>query len=141
MLGYAIETRPTRRKASPTTILLIVAALTDAQMVEFEAVAESVGMAVLVEVHDAPELQRALQLKTALIGINNRDLRSFVTSIDTTLDLLPAVPADRIVVTESGIGAPADISRMRNAGVQAFLVGEALMRAPDPGQELARLFA
>ena len=91
--------------------------------------------------HDAPELQRALRLETPLIGINNRDLRSFATSIDTTINLLPGVPADRIVVTESGIGAPSDIERMRNAGVHAFLVGEALMRAPDPGQELARLFA
>lgn len=129
------------RALGADAILLIVAALTDAQMVDFETVAESVGMAVLVEVHDSTELRRALRLRTPLIGINNRDLRSFATSIDITLDLLPNVPPNRIVVTESGIGAPSDIARMRNAGVHAFLVGEALMRAPDPGQELARLFA
>jgi len=120
---------------------LIVAALLDAQMLDFETIAHALGMAVLVEVHDAPELERALHLKTPLIGINNRDLRSFETSLATTLDLLPRVPADRIVITESGISAAPDIARMRKAGVHAFLVGEALMRAQDPGQELARLFA
>ena len=98
-------------------------------------------MAVLAEVHDATELNRALRLKTPLIGINNRNLRSFETSLQTTLDLLPQVPSDRIVVTESGILAPSDVARMRKAGVQVFLVGEALMRSPDPGVELARLFA
>jgi indole-3-glycerol phosphate synthase len=98
-------------------------------------------MAVLVEVHDRLELQRALRLQTPLIGINNRDLRSFVTSIDTTLGLLSEIPVDRIVITESGIGAALDVARLREAGVQAFLVGEAFMRARDPGEELARLFS
>lgn len=129
------------RALGADAILLIVAALTDAQMVDYETIAQALGMTVLVEVHDAPELELALRLKTPLIGINNRDLRSFKTSLTTTLDLLPHVPADRIVVTESGILAPSDITRMRDAGVHAFLVGEALMRAPDPGSELARLFA
>ncbi len=122
-------------------ILLIVAALTDEQLIEYEAIANELGMAVLVEVHDRMELERALRLKSPLIGINNRDLHSFETSLTTTLDLLAHVPADRIVVTESGILAPSDVARMREADVHAFLVGEALMRAPDPGQELARLFA
>jgi indole-3-glycerol phosphate synthase len=98
-------------------------------------------MAVLVEVHDAAELERALRLTTPLVGINNRNLRTFETTLDTTLSLLPRIPADRIVVTESGILAPADVARMRAANVNAFLVGEAFMRAPDPGAELARLFA
>jgi indole-3-glycerol phosphate synthase len=96
---------------------------------------------VLVEVHDAPELERALKLKTPLLGINNRNLRSFEVTLATTLDLLPSIPAERIVVTESGILAPEDVARMRGAGVNAFLVGEAFMRASDPGAELARLFA
>jgi indole-3-glycerol phosphate synthase len=122
-------------------ILLIVTALDDVQLAEFEALAQSLGMAVLVEVHDGDELERALKLATPLIGINNRDLRTFETQLETTLSLLPAVPAGRTVVTESGIAAPADVARMRDAGVQTFLVGEALMRAPDPGIELARLFA
>ena len=108
------------RALGADAILLIVAALTDAQMLDFEAAAESVGMAVLVEVHDASELQRALRLGTPLIGINNRDLRSFATSIDTTLGLLPEVGEDQIVVTESGIGTASDIARMRSAGVHAF---------------------
>lgn len=129
------------RAIGADAILLIVAALTDAQLIDYEAVAQALDMAVLVEVHDAAELERALRLKTPLIGINNRDLRSFETTLETTLDLLPRIPTDRIVVTESGIGAPADVARMRTAGVNAFLVGEALMRAPDPGGELARLFA
>ncbi|HYM48912.1 MAG TPA: indole-3-glycerol phosphate synthase TrpC [Burkholderiaceae bacterium] len=129
------------RALGADAILLIVAALADAQMVDYETIAQALGMTVLVEVHDAPELERALRLKTPLIGINNRDLRSFKTSLTTTLDLLPQVPADRIVVTESGILAPSDVTRMRKSGVHAFLVGEALMRAPDPGSELARLFA
>jgi indole-3-glycerol phosphate synthase len=122
-------------------ILLIAAALDDARLSEFEGLALALGMAVLVEVHDATELERALRLSTPLVGINNRNLRTFETTLDTTLSLLPRIPADRIVVTESGILAPADVARMRAANVNAFLVGEAFMRAPDPGAELARLFA
>jgi indole-3-glycerol phosphate synthase len=121
-------------------ILLIVASLADAQMAELEAVARSLDMAVLVEVHDAQELQRALKLKTRMVGINNRDLRSFEVSLDTTLGMLKDVPADRLLVTESGILQRADVQRMRAAGVHAFLVGEAFMRAPDPGTALAELF-
>jgi indole-3-glycerol phosphate synthase len=122
-------------------ILLIVAALDAPRLASFEAIAEDFGMAVLVEVHDAAELELALQLRTPLIGINNRNLRTFETRLDTTIDLLPRIGADRIVITESGILAPADVARMRAAGVHAFLVGEAFMRAPDPGVELERLFA
>ncbi|MGH8670501.1 MAG: indole-3-glycerol phosphate synthase TrpC [Burkholderiales bacterium] len=121
-------------------ILLIVAALDLPALHELAAVAENLGMAALVEVHDRAELEIALRLKTPLIGINNRNLRSFETRLQTTLDLLPEVPAERIVVTESGILEPADVSRMRANGVNTFLVGEALMRAGDPGAELARLF-
>jgi indole-3-glycerol phosphate synthase len=122
-------------------ILLIAAALTTEAMIELEALAQAQDMAVLVEVHDAEELERALALKTPLIGINNRNLRSFETRLETTLGLLAWVPRDRIVVTESGIGAAADVRRMRAQGVGAFLVGEAFMRAPDPGQELSQLFS
>jgi indole-3-glycerol phosphate synthase len=122
-------------------ILLIVAALEPAAMADLERLARDLGMAVLVEAHDAGELDAALVLETPLIGINNRNLRTFEVSLETTLGLLPQVPADRIVVTESGILAPKDVGRMRNRGVNAFLVGEAFMRAPDPGMELARLFA
>ena len=122
-------------------ILLIVAALAAGQMRELEAAAADFGLAVLVEVHDANELDAALTLRTPLIGINNRNLRTFETTLATTLDLLPRIPADRIVVTESGIATPADVQRLRAADVHAFLVGEAFMRAPDPGAELARLFA
>ena len=122
-------------------ILLIAACLDDAQMADLEAVARSLDMAVLVEVHDRAELERALRLKTRLVGINNRNLRSFEVSLQTTLDMLPEVPADRLLVTESGILAAADVQRMRQAQVHAFLVGEAFMRAPDPGQALAQLFA
>jgi len=129
------------RASGADAILLIVAALVDTQLHDYEAVAAALGMAVLVEVHDKMELERALSLKTRLIGINNRSLRSFETSLRTTLDLLPHVPSDRIVVTESGILARSDVTLMQNSGVHAFLVGEALMRAPDPGAELARLFA
>ena len=129
------------RAAGADAILLIVAALSDAELIDYEATAAALGMAVLAEVHDAAELTRALTLRTPLIGINNRNLRSFHTSLQTTLDLLPQVPPGRIVVTESGILGPSDVARMREAGVQAFLVGEALMRSPDPGSELARLFA
>ena len=129
------------RAAGADAILLIVAALSDAQLYDYEATAGALGMGVLVEVHDQIELERALSLKTPLIGINNRSLRSFETSLQTTLDLLPQVPSDRIVVTESGILTPSDVTRMQNNGVHAFLVGEAFMRADDPGAELARLFA
>ncbi|MFM2446692.1 MAG: hypothetical protein RI936_1139 [Pseudomonadota bacterium] len=122
-------------------VLLIAAALDDAQLADFEAAAHALELAVLVEVHDAPELERALKLRTPLLGINNRNLRSFEVTLATTLALLPSIPAERIVVTESGILAPEDVARMRGAGVNAFLVGEAFMRASDPGAELARLFA
>jgi indole-3-glycerol phosphate synthase len=121
-------------------ILLIVAALDDARLAAFEGCARELGMAVLVEVHDGGELDRALKLATPLIGINNRNLRSFEVSLSTTLDLLPRIPTDRLVVTESGILAPADVATMRAHGVHAFLVGEAFMRAADPGQALAALF-
>ena len=122
-------------------ILLIAACLDDAQMAEFEALAHSLGMSVLVEVHDADELQRALRLKTRLVGINNRNLRTFEVSLDTTLAMLPQLPADRLLVTESGILNREDVRRMREAQVHAFLVGEAFMRAPEPGLALADLFA
>lgn len=122
-------------------ILLIAACLDDAQMADLEAVAQSLGLDVLVEVHDGAELARALRLKTPLVGINNRNLRTFEVTLDTTLGLLKDVPADRLLVTESGILAPADVQTLRAAQVHAFLVGEAFMRAPDPGQALAALFA
>jgi len=122
-------------------ILLIAACLDDAQMADLEAQAHALGMAVLVEVHDGTELDRALRLKTPLLGINNRNLRSFEVTLDTTLSLLPRVPADRLLVTESGILSRADVQRMRGANVHAFLVGEAFMRAPDPGVALGQLFA
>jgi len=122
-------------------ILLIAAVLSDAQMAELEAVAHALDMAVLVEVHDGAELQRALKLKTPLVGINNRNLRTFETSLDTTLGLLKDVPDDRLLVTESGIATRADVQRLRSAGVHAFLVGETFMRAPEPGLALAELFA
>ena len=121
-------------------VLLIAACLDDAQMADLEAIAIGLDMAVLVEVHDGAELQRALKLRTPLVGINNRDLRTFEVSLDTTLSLMADVPADRLLVTESGILAPADVERMRGAGVHAFLVGEAFMRAEEPGQALADLF-
>ncbi len=121
-------------------ILLIVAALDVARMRELEAVAQALGMAVLVEVHDAAELALAVELKTPLLGINNRNLRTFETRLDATLDLLPRIPGDRIVITESGIVKPQDVALMRENGVNCFLVGEAFMRASDPGVELARLF-
>jgi len=122
-------------------ILLIAACLDDAQMADLEACAHALGMAVLVEVHDGAELDRALKLKTPLVGINNRNLRTFEVTLDTTLGLLPKVPADRLLVTESGILGRADVQRMRDAQVHAFLVGEAFMRAADPGAALADLFA
>jgi len=121
-------------------ILLIAACLDDVLMADLEATAFALGLDVLVEVHDGDELARALKLKTPLVGINNRDLRSFEVTLDTTLGLLGQVPADRLLVTESGILAPTDVVRMRAAGVNAFLVGEAFMRAPDPGQALQALF-
>ena len=128
------------RAAGADCILLIVAALDRSQLLDLEAAALGLGMAVLVEVHDAAELEVALALKTPLLGINNRNLRSFETRLETTLALLPGIPADKLVVTESGILGPADVMRMRSEGVQAFLVGEAFMKAPSPGAELARLF-
>lgn len=121
-------------------ILLIAACLDDAQMADLEAIALGLDMSVLVEVHDGAELDRALKLKTPLLGINNRNLRTFEVSLDTTLALRARVPADRLLVTESGILARTDVQRMRDAGIHAFLVGEAFMRAPDPGVALAELF-
>lgn len=121
-------------------ILLIAAALSLPRMLELESIAHSLGMAVLVEVHDGAELDLALQLETPLVGINNRNLRTFEVNLDTTLALLERIPRDRIVVTESGIFTPEDVALMRDNGVHAFLVGEAFMRQPDPGVELARVF-
>ncbi|KRC21069.1 indole-3-glycerol phosphate synthase TrpC [Acidovorax sp. Root219] len=129
------------RAMGADAVLLIAASLDDAQMADFEAIARSLDMAVLVEVHDGAELERALKLKTRLVGINNRNLRTFEVSLQTTLDLQKNVPADRLLVTESGILTPADVKTMRDAGVNAFLVGEAFMRAPEPGEALANLFA
>jgi indole-3-glycerol phosphate synthase len=122
-------------------ILLIAACLDDAQMRDLEACAQALGLDVLVEVHDAAELDRALRLRTPLVGVNNRNLRTFEVSLQTTLDLQQRVPQDRFLVTESGIMGPADVHRMRQAGIHAFLVGEAFMRALDPGAALAELFA
>lgn len=121
-------------------ILLIVAALDRGLMTDMEALAHELGMSVLVEVHDTNELNTALTLKTALVGINNRNLRTFDTSLQTTLDLLPRIPPDKLVVTESGIRTTDDVQRMRDANVHAFLIGETFMRAPEPGIELTRLF-
>mgnify|MGYP000096561678 FL=1 len=121
-------------------ILLIAACLDDARMAELEAIARGLNMAVLVEVHDRAELERALKLKTPLVGINNRNLRSFEVSLDTTLGMLADVPADRLLVTESGILNSDDVRKMRDHGVNAFLVGEAFMRAKEPGAALAELF-
>ncbi len=123
-------------------ILLIVAAFVGQQalMLELAALARELGMDVLVEVHDAAELELALDVPDALLGINNRDLRSFATTLDTTFSLLPRIPAGRLVITESGIGAAQDVAAMRAHGVNAFLVGESLMRSPDPGERLRELF-
>jgi indole-3-glycerol phosphate synthase len=129
------------RAAGADCILLIVAALDDARLRDLAGCAADLGIDVLVEVHDAAELERALALPAPLIGVNNRDLRSFEVSLQTTLDLLPRIGPGRRLVAESGILEPADVARLRAAGVDAFLVGEAFMRAPDPGAELARLFA
>ncbi len=128
------------RAMGADAILLIAAALDLPTMREFERIAHGYGMSVLVEVHDGDELTTALQLATPLIGINNRNLRTFEVSLQTTLDLLPRIPADRLVVTESGILAADDVRRMRSHRVHAFLVGEAFMRAEDPGEALAALF-
>jgi indole-3-glycerol phosphate synthase len=129
------------RAMGADAILLIAACLDDAQMADLEAIAQGLDMAVLVEVHDRAELERALRLKTPLIGINNRNLRTFDVSIQTTLDLRADVPPGRLLVTESGILTRDDVQVMRAAGIHAFLVGEAFMRAPDPGLALAELFA
>jgi len=129
------------RAMGADAILLIVAALDHGLMAELEACALDLGMDVLVEVHDGAELDAALKLRTPLVGINNRNLRTFDVTLDTTLGLLAGMPPDRLVITESGILGPQDVQRMREANVHAFLVGEAFMRADNPGQELARLFA
>ncbi len=129
------------RAMGADAILLIAAALSLAEMQQLEAQAHGYGMAVLVEVHNGEELDAALQLKTPLLGINNRNLRTFDVTLETTLGLLARIPGDKIVVTESGILTPEDVARMRANTVQSFLVGEAFMRAPEPGLELARLFA
>jgi len=121
-------------------ILLIVACLSRSQMLELEGAADELGMAVLVEIHDAAELELAAALKTPLIGINNRNLKTFETKLETTIDLLPRVPAGRIVVTESGILKPVDVARLRAYGVETFLVGEAFMRSKNPGEALHELF-
>lgn len=128
------------RAAGADCILLIVAALSPVQLRELEDVAIEAGLSVLVEVHDGAELDIALQLKTPLVGINNRNLRTFDTTLDTTLQLLDRVPSGRLVITESGILTPGDVQQMRASKVYGFLVGEAFMRAPDPGVELERLF-
>ncbi len=128
------------RAMGADAILLIVGALSLAEMQEMEGIAAELGMAVLVESHDGAELEQALRLQTPLIGINNRDLRTFAVSLETTLGLLPRIGPERIVVTESGILAAPDVQLMRAAGVHAFLVGEAFMRAPEPGEALSQLF-
>ena len=128
------------RELGADCILLIVAALPDSRLGELTDLANQIGIDVLMEVHDGDELTRALDTRASLIGINNRNLRTFETSLDTTLLLKDRVPADRLLVTESGIATRADVERMRAAGVHSFLVGEAFMRAPDPGAELAKLF-
>jgi indole-3-glycerol phosphate synthase len=129
------------RALGADAVLLIVAILDDAQLADFEATALALGLAVLVEVHDERELDRALRLATPLVGINNRNLRTFEVSLETTLSMLRRVPGERLVVSESGIHTPDDVRRLRGAGVHAFLVGEAFMRAPDPGVALASLVA
>ncbi len=128
------------RELGADCILLIVAALPDARLNELADLATELGIDVLVEVHDGDELTRALAIRAGLIGINNRNLRTFETRLETTLELRDRVPAERLLVTESGIATRADVERMRSAGVHAFLVGEAFMRAPDPGAELEKLF-
>jgi indole-3-glycerol phosphate synthase len=129
------------RSMGADAILLIAACLDDAQMADLEAQARALNMAVLVEVHDRDELQRALKLRTPLVGVNNRNLRNFEVSLETTLAMRADVPADRLLITESGLLTQADVQKMRAANVHGFLVGEAFMRAPDPGLALAELFA
>ena len=129
------------RAIGADAVLLIAACLDDAQLRDFEAIARALDMAVLVEVHDAAEMERALRLQTPLIGVNNRNLKTFEVSLQTTLDLQKQVPAGRLLVTESGVATRADVTLLRAAGVQAFLVGEAFMRAEEPGLALAELFA
>jgi indole-3-glycerol phosphate synthase len=128
------------RALGADAILLIVAALDDARLAALEDAAIDYGLAVLVEVHDASELDRALKLRTPLLGINNRNLRDFSVSLQTTVSLLPRIPPERLVITESGILAQRDVAQMRRHGVNVFLVGEAFMRAPDPGKALTALF-
>ncbi|NTV86811.1 MAG: indole-3-glycerol phosphate synthase TrpC [Burkholderiaceae bacterium] len=128
------------RAMGADAILLIAACLDDTQMADLEAIALGLDMAVLVEVHDRAELERALRLRTPLIGVNNRNLRTFEVSLETTLSMRVDVPPDRLLVTESGILSRADVQVLRDAQVNAFLVGEAFMRAPDPGLALAELF-
>ena len=128
------------RALGADAVLLIAAALDDARLAGFAALAAELGLDALAEVHDATELERVLRLPLPLVGVNNRDLRTFGVSLDTTLALKDRLPADRVLVTESGIAAPADVARMRDAGVHAFLVGEAFMREADPGAALRRLF-
>lgn len=128
------------RAMGADAVLLIVACLDSTRLCEFEAIAQSLGMAVLVEVHDVVELEAALQLNTSLLGINNRNLRTFDVSLQTALDLLPTVPAERIVVAESGIRTAEDVALLRGNRIDAFLVGEAFMREPDPGAALSALF-
>jgi indole-3-glycerol phosphate synthase len=130
-----------RAMGADCILLIVAAALTLAEMKSLEALAHRYGMAVLVEVHNGEELDAALQLETPLLGINNRNLRTFDVTLDTTLGLLERIPAGRVVVTESGIIKPEDVALMRANSVDAFLVGEAFMRAPEPGVELSRLFA
>ena len=129
------------RAIGADAVLLIAACLDDAQMRDFEAIARALDMAVLVEVHGAAEMERALRLQTPLIGVNNRNLKTFEVNLQTTLELQKEVPVGRLLVTESGIATRADVERLRSAGVQAFLVGEAFMRAEEPGLALAELFA
>ena len=128
------------RAIGADAVLLIVAALADEQMRELAHAAQEVGVDVLVEVHDRAELERALELSTPLVGINNRDLHTFEMRLETTLDLLPHIPDDRVVITESGIHTPENVALMREQNVHAFLVGEAFMRAPEPGEKLRELF-
>ncbi len=128
------------RAGGADCMLLIAACLAQEQLLELERLAQRLAMAVLVEVHDAVELDAALALATPLIGVNNRNLKTFETRLETTLELLPRIPPGRVVVTESGIASPADVGRMRAAGVNSFLVGEAFMRSRDPGAALIRLF-